>query len=567
MAFPTGWSKKQKITIDNTKVSGSSDLTNFPVFLTEDNFLTAAFSNSQGKEINSNYLLDDANLQGYWRLESDGTDSSGNGYDLTLNNTPTFTTGKFGNGVDLELSSSQSLSIADASCANLEISGSQTWSCWIKLESTASDMKILSKSSATVPAQLRFLSTGTTIRWALGGLTTNTLVDANTNFVTGIWYHVVGRYDSSATELSIWVNGVKDNSVTASGSHTDTDADFYIGDDETTGSEYFDGIIDDVAIWDRALSDEEVLSIFTGGADIRFSSDIDGDTQLAHEIVNWDIDGSTAEVHVKIPTLSYNSDTDFYVWYDNSSVTPQARDLANYGSDAVWTDYEGVYHGSNFADSSSNIYDLIPTNSPVIATGKVGSAFDFESGDSDYLTVTDPTNLQITGNITIQCWFYSESAQAEYNIVALAGADDTESENDLYRIGADGSEELLAFWEYGAGTNVSLTTSTLTFSQSTWYFITQVRNVTANTVDFYRNGSTEQESFSNDPTGGNNADFLIGARGSGVNPFDGLVDEVRVRTGTLSSDWIATEYNNQNSPSTFATATEVSTFTPKIIFY
>ena len=36
MAFPTGWGRKQKITIDNTKVSGSSALTNFPALITLD---------------------------------------------------------------------------------------------------------------------------------------------------------------------------------------------------------------------------------------------------------------------------------------------------------------------------------------------------------------------------------------------------------------------------------------------------------------------------------------------------------------------------------------------------
>jgi len=44
MAFPTGWDSKHKLTIDNTKVSDAANLTNFPVLLTEDNFLADAFS-------------------------------------------------------------------------------------------------------------------------------------------------------------------------------------------------------------------------------------------------------------------------------------------------------------------------------------------------------------------------------------------------------------------------------------------------------------------------------------------------------------------------------------------
>ena len=33
--------------------------------------------------------------------------------------------------------------------------------------------------------------------------------------------------------------------------------------------------------------------------------------------------------------------------------------------------------------------------------------------------------------------------------------------------------------------------------------------------------------------------------------FDGTIDEVRVSNASRSAGWILTEYNNQNSPSTF----------------
>src|SRR5438477_4757936 len=36
------------------------------------------------------------------------------------------------------------------------------------------------------------------------------------------------------------------------------------------------------------------------------------------------------------------------------------------------------------------------------------------------------------------------------------------------------------------------------------------------------------------------------------NSFNGAVDEVEISNVARSSDWIATQYNNQSSPSTFA---------------
>ena len=51
------------------------------------------------------------------------------------------------------------------------------------------------------------------------------------------------------------------------------------------------------------------------------------------------------------------------------------------------------------------------------------------------------------------------------------------------------------------------------------------------------------------------ADLYFGKRASGGSPFpwDGQQDEVRLSSTARSADWIATEYNNQNSPDTFFT--------------
>jgi hypothetical protein len=44
-------------------------------------------------------------------------------------------------------------------------------------------------------------------------------------------------------------------------------------------------------------------------------------------------------------------------------------------------------------------------------------------------------------------------------------------------------------------------------------------------------------------------------------PFNGIIDEVRITTSPKSSNWIATEYKNQNDPRTFysASASEQNT--------
>jgi hypothetical protein len=53
----------------------------------------------------------------------------------------------------------------------------------------------------------------------------------------------------------------------------------------------------------------------------------------------------------------------------------------------------------------------------------------------------------------------------------------------------------------------------------------------------------------------NSADTVkIGARG-GINYFGGIIDEVRISDVERSADWISTQYNTQDDPSSFYTAT------------
>ncbi len=208
-------------------------------------------------ELSTLPLASDANLQGYWKLEANGNDSGPNGYNLTANGSPSFVTGKFGNAVDLESTSSQNLSIADGSCPNLEISGSKTWMCWFKPESISTQV-ILGKVTGASGVQIFF--TTTYIQFYHNGTATNGTVSSSAPLIAGQWYHVAGIYDSSAGKLRLYLNGVLVSEVTATGTSSDGNSPFYIGRNDE--GNYFDGIIDDVAIFNRALTDAEVSTLY-----------------------------------------------------------------------------------------------------------------------------------------------------------------------------------------------------------------------------------------------------------------------------------------------------------------
>ena len=82
-----------------------------------------------------------------------------------------------------------------------------------------------------------------------------------TTIATGTWFHIAGTYDG--TTLRIYVNGVEENSNTITGGNLrSVAAPVRIGSGSGDGEEPMDGILDDARIYDRALSADEILTIY-----------------------------------------------------------------------------------------------------------------------------------------------------------------------------------------------------------------------------------------------------------------------------------------------------------------
>lgn len=113
--------------------SNGNDLTasGSPVFSTE-----VPFDGSETSIDDSTTLK--TNLVSYWTLdENSGTRADSHGSnDLTDNNTVLSGTGILSNGADFEAGNSESLSITDGSQTGLDITGDLTASAWINLESS-----------------------------------------------------------------------------------------------------------------------------------------------------------------------------------------------------------------------------------------------------------------------------------------------------------------------------------------------------------------------------------------------------------------------------------------------
>ncbi|UCG51793.1 MAG: DUF1349 domain-containing protein, partial [Candidatus Latescibacterota bacterium] len=141
---------------------------------------------------------------------------------------------------------------------------------WFKADDfDASDGRFISKATGlTTPEHYWMVSTynSTALRFRLrtGGVTT-TLVSSTGEIAAGEWYHVAATYDGS--KMRIYKDG-EEIAITDKTGTVDTNAGVgvAIGDQPPgTGDRPFDGLIDDLRIYDRGLDSTEVVALAKTG--------------------------------------------------------------------------------------------------------------------------------------------------------------------------------------------------------------------------------------------------------------------------------------------------------------
>ncbi len=138
--------------------------------------------------------------------------------------------------------------------SDFDITGPITVEAWIKVDEwDIPNQAIVTKGDNTWRISRNWINS--TISFALSGvgqLDGSVAVDDNQ------WHHIAGVYDGSS--MSLYIDGVLDVSNTSSGSIATSDDPVIIGSNyQGIPTRFFDGSIDDVIIWDRALSQTEIL--------------------------------------------------------------------------------------------------------------------------------------------------------------------------------------------------------------------------------------------------------------------------------------------------------------------
>ena len=185
-------------------------------------------------------------------------DTSANDYNGTTVSSPSWGSGQVDNALSLN-GSSQYVTGAD-----VDVSGTVTVGAWVYPTSTQSST-IVSKNSTTSDSQtnLTLASSVPTIQMTIGGSST-TATDTGNALPNNTWSYVVATYDGS--NLRLYVDGTVVDTTPATGVISTNNLLWTIGRFADSGSSYFAGAIDEVKMYSRALSANEIKAEYNAGA-------------------------------------------------------------------------------------------------------------------------------------------------------------------------------------------------------------------------------------------------------------------------------------------------------------
>jgi PKD repeat protein len=310
----------------------------------------------------------------------------------------------------------------------------------------------------------------------------------------------------------------------------------------------------------------------SNGNDILFTSS-DGTTKLPHEIEKYTAASGALIAWVKVPAVQSSANTTIFMYYGNSSVGNQQD------KPGVWSTYKAVWHltedpsGSapQVLDSTSNAYHgtsggLMTLSDQISA--KINGGLDFD-GTNDFLS----TNYYQTGitAYSIETWIKTSTSNPLGVIVHDRGYDEatygtgkslTLSVGGTYRGGPTGTGNVA--WGVDSNSIYGGIYSSRRINDNAWHHVVGTwsapsgSTVVPSQFSIYVDGDPVATTA---VTTGSTTSPLSGLPGYGTRIAQHLpwgtylqctLDETRISAATLSSGWIKTEYNNQDSPSTFS---------------
>jgi fibronectin type 3 domain-containing protein len=366
-------------------------------------------------------------------------------------------TDRFGNSLSAFSFNGTNAYVEVADIQHLRTPSAFTLSAWIQLapNSTSISQAIITKGvdqdlvnadyslmvdrSANPPQVRMHLNTGGTSGWHWH--------NGATSLDSLRWYHVVTTFDGSTSK--IYLDGQLDGQLSVSGPLVSTAEPLKIGVyGPARDLAYFAGLIDDIRIYNRALSAAEVDSLYRLG----------GWPLDAPPTAPQNLTASAGDRQISL-SWSRNPEADvvkYRIYYDIFSPPITLRDSTSSSADTTRT-ISGLLNGLSYtfrisavnalgyesplsneaaaypegliafypftqgsrADSSGNSFDLIDIGAPLAVTDRLGMASSslMFNGSDDYLRGPIDARIHPTAQVTVSAWINSDGRDGQQDVI------------------------------------------------------------------------------------------------------------------------------------------------------
>jgi regulation of enolase protein 1 (concanavalin A-like superfamily) len=215
----------------------------------------------------------DLSLVGWWKMDDEkaGVAVDYSGYDNygTLVGGPRFVEGYLGDALSFDgLDDHVNCGVRDS----LNKVDSVSVSAWVRLNVVGADRKIASNQSGAGYKMGVYTNNMVEfeIRTAANAAILNRTSPGGTALAANVWYHIVGVYDKGKA-IRTYINGKLDREMLTAEVAGVSPGAFMLGREAPAGAYWFNGLMDDVRVYNKALTDAQIQKVMQG--DVRLAWD------------------------------------------------------------------------------------------------------------------------------------------------------------------------------------------------------------------------------------------------------------------------------------------------------
>ncbi len=460
-------------------------------------------------------------LIGHWGLdETTGTtaaDLSGNGNDGAMTGGLDATTDSVNGAVDSALNFdgiSDYIQVTNDAVLNNVSSGEVSISAWVHISDTGVTQRFISKydiagGAGSVNYTL-WVDSSDEFKFCTGEC--NPAQISSAPAIYDQWVHLVGIHDGTNTTL--YVNNIAQTSAVTPNPPADSNWDLFIA-TKSDLSEFMNGKIDDIRIYNRALSVTEIGDLYN----LKNKCTAPSTNLIGH----WKLDET---------------------------------------SGSVINDSIGVNNGT-WSDSTGNNVTEETTD------GQDGNAIDFDGVD-DYINIPDNASLDFgSSDFTVSTWVKKQTAVSSWdNSSGISKWNDGGSAGtnewllDLGGTPSSGSDDRPSFAIESGITKYSVT-SPATMSLNQWYLLTGIRE--GDNIKIYVDGNLkETTNVGNIAVNNVGRSLIIGNYSTYYT--DAVFDDLRIYNRALTTTEVEQLYGATGGTCTSHTCTSPLGFMGEIIY-